>query len=328
MINKQSNVYTIVYITVMVIVVGAVLALTSMALKDRQTENAQADKKSQILQAVHIPTTRSNVIADFDKYIVKQIVVNSNGQEIEADAFAIDVAAEAKKPMEQRQLPVYICEIPDAGTKYILPLAGMGLWGPIWGYVSFNEDGSTIYGAFFDHSGETPGLGAEITKEPFTDQFVNKQIFKGSEFLPVEVVKAGQKPMNPNVDYVNGISGGTITSKGVGAMFDNCLQPYRAWLEKVGKGNRTLTGTLQGGLIIPDENGQNPMIVKRITAEDLQTSTTNLDLTATVEHVNQVAAQEEANADKLISDEVNSAISSNTSEQGKSIAKKAKKIKL
>lgn len=232
MINKQSNVYTIVYITVLVIVVGAALAFTSMSLKDRQNENAQADKKSQILQSVHIPTTRATVIADFEKYITKQLVVNSKGEEISGvEAFGIDVAAEAKKPADQRQLPVYVCQLPDAGTKYILPLAGMGLWGPIWGYVSFDDDGSTIYGAFFDHQGETPGLGAEITKPAFTDQFPGRQLFKNGNFYPIEVVKKGQKPLNPDVDFVDGISGGTITSKGVGSMFDNCLQPYRAWLE-------------------------------------------------------------------------------------------------
>jgi len=240
MINKQSNVYTIVYITVMVIVVGAVLAFTSMALKDRQNENAQADKKSQILQAVHITTTRSTVIADFDRYIVAQLVVNESGDEIPGqDAFSIDVAAQANKPAGERLLPVYVCQLPDAGTKYILPLAGMGLWGPIWGYVAFDADGSTIYGAFFDHQGETPGLGAEITKPTFTDQFPGKSVLKDGDFLPIEVVKAGQKPLNPSVDYVDGISGGTITSKGVSAMFGNCLTPYRAWLEKIASGATT-----------------------------------------------------------------------------------------
>lgn len=232
MINKQSNVYTIVYITVLVIVVGAALAFTSMSLKDRQNENAQADKKSQILQAVHISTTRATVIADFEKYITRQLVVNSKGEELPGmEAFDVNVAEEAKKPADQRQLPVYVCQLPEAGTKYILPLAGMGLWGPIWGYVAFDKDGSTIYGAFFDHQGETPGLGAEITKPAFTDQFPGRKLFKNGEFYPIEVVKSGQKPINAKVDYVDGISGGTITSKGVSSMFDNCLTPYRAWLE-------------------------------------------------------------------------------------------------
>lgn len=234
MINKQSNVYTIVYITVLVIVVGAALAFTSMALKDRQNENKQADKKGQILEAVHISSTRETVIEDFNKYITRQFVVNSNGEEVDGvDAFNIDVAAQVKLPVEQRQLPVYECKLPEAGTKYIIPLAGMGLWGPIWGYIAFDANGSTIYGAFFDHQGETPGLGAEITKPAFTDQFEGLNVFKEGNFYPVEVVKKGQKPLNADVDFVDGISGGTITSKGVSAMFNDCLTPYKAWLEKL-----------------------------------------------------------------------------------------------
>ena len=122
----------------------------------------------------------------------------------------------------------------DGATKYVLPLAGMGLWGPIWGYVAIDSDGTTIYGAFFDHQGETPGLGAEITKPAFTDQFEGKEIFKSGQFLPVEVVKKGMKPEG-DADYVDGISGGTITSKGVSAMLGDCLSPYRTYLEKAAR---------------------------------------------------------------------------------------------
>ena len=235
MINKQSNAYTIIYITVMVIIVGAALAFTAMSLKDKQTENADADKMRQILQSVHLTTERSTVVEDYKKYITSTCVVNSLGETVEgADAFAINVAVEAKKPAGERMLPVYICTLPDAGTKYIIPLAGMGLWGPIWGYVSLDSDGTTVYGAFFDHQGETPGLGAEITKPAFTDQFNGKQMFKTGIFLPITVVKKGQLPQG-DMDYVDGISGGTITSKGVGAMLDECLQPYKAYLESLSK---------------------------------------------------------------------------------------------
>ena len=235
MINKQSNVYTVVYITVMVIIVGAALAFTAMSLKDRQLENANADKMKQILQSVHVVSDRASVVADYEKYIVSTLVVSSNGATVEGeDAFTVDVAAEAKKPADERLLPVYICSLPEAGTKYILPLSGMGLWGPIWGYVALDADGSTVYGAFFDHQGETPGLGAEITKAAFTDQFDGKEMFKNGEFLPVTVVKKGQVPAG-NEDYVDGISGGTITSKGVAAMLDDCLQPYRTYLESISK---------------------------------------------------------------------------------------------
>ncbi len=233
MINKQSNVYTIVYITMLVVVVGAALALTAMSLKEKQDDNARADKMGQILQAVRLTSPRDRVISDFQKYITDQFVVNSAGQKVDgAEAFGIDVAAEAKKPVGERLLPVYVCAIPDAGTKYILPLAGMGLWGPIWGYVSFDADGSTIYGAFFDHQGETPGLGAEIAKPQFSDQFQGLSVEKDGVFTPVTVVKNGQKPDGAG-DYVDGISGGTITSLGVASMLDDCLTPYKAFLESI-----------------------------------------------------------------------------------------------
>lgn len=243
MLNKQSNVYTIVYITVMVLVVGTALAFTAMSLKDKQLENARADKMGQILQSVHLPADRATVVADFDRYITAQEVVNSQGVRVEGSAFDIDVAAEAKKPVDQRLLPVYICQLPDAGTKYILPVAGMGLWGPIWGYISFNADGSTIYGAFFDHQGETPGLGAEITKPDFTNQFKGLSVIKDNSFIPVEVVKKGLKPEG-NADFVDGISGGTITSKGVGAMLHDCLTPYKAYLESLAAESRQNSETL------------------------------------------------------------------------------------
>lgn len=233
MINKQSNAYTIIYITVMVLIVGTALAFTAMQLKPKQQENASADKMGQILQSVHMPADRATVVADFNKYITSQLVVNSKGDEMQGvEAFDVHVAVEAKKPVEERLLPVYVCQLPDAGTKYILPVAGMGLWGPIWGYVAFNADGTTIYGAFFDHQGETPGLGAEITKPEFTKQFEGLKVFKDDAFVPVEVVKKGQKPTG-NADYVDGISGGTITSKGVGAMLDDCLTPYEAYLARL-----------------------------------------------------------------------------------------------
>ena len=227
--NKQSNIYTVIYIIILVVVVGTALALTSMSLKDRQQANEDNDRRRQILASVNITPAPENIQAEFDKYITGQVVINENGEKIGDNAFAISVAAQSKVAAAERLLPLYICEI-DGTKKYIIPLYGAGLWGPIWGYLSLNEDGSTIYGAYFDHQGETPGLGAEITKEAFYGQFPGKTLFKDGEFLPVSVVKNGQKPLG-NEDNVNGISGGTITSKGVSAMLADCLSPYKTYLK-------------------------------------------------------------------------------------------------
>ncbi|MDE5805208.1 MAG: NADH:ubiquinone reductase (Na(+)-transporting) subunit C [Paramuribaculum sp.] len=227
--NKQSNLYTTIYIIVLVVLVGTALAATSLALRDRQQANVNADKMRQILASVNITATDGDVVTKFDEVIEKKLVVNSEGKEIEGSAFDINVAQQVKLPADARQLPVYVCRT-DNGLKYILPAYGAGLWGPIWGYISLDADGSKIYGAYFAHQGETPGLGAEIEKPAFSNEFKGLNLFKEGQFLPIAVVKAGQKPAG-NEDYVNGISGGTITSKGVGAMIDNCLSPYKSFLE-------------------------------------------------------------------------------------------------
>ncbi len=231
--NKQSNLYTVVYIIILVVVVGTALAVTSLTLRDRQQQNINADKMSQILAAALIYPDKADVVADFDRYITSSMVVNAMGDTLDGvKAFDVDVAAQIKLDADRRELPVYVCTTPDAGTKYIIPMYGAGLWGPIWGYVAIDSDGSTIYGAYFAHQGETPGLGAEIEKPAFSDQFHGKQMWKDGRFRPVTVVKPGLKPADGE-DYVDGISGGTITSKGVAAMLDNSLQPYKKFLQNL-----------------------------------------------------------------------------------------------
>lgn len=233
--DKQSNLYTVIYIIVLAIVVGTALALTALSLHDKQQANADADKMRQILASVYIVPDKNDVTTDFNRYITRQLLIDESGNEIEGDAFSTDMASQSKIPASERRLPVYVC---NKGGKnlYILPVYGAGLWGPIWGYVSINPDGRTIYGAFFAHQGETPGLGAEIGKTFFCDQFRDKSLFKNNDFKPISVIKTGQKPLNGE-DYVDGISGGTITSKGVSDMLANCLSPYRAFLENIKRNN-------------------------------------------------------------------------------------------
>lgn len=231
MINKESKTYTLLYIVIMVVAVGSALALTSISLKDRQTDNVNADKMRQILASVRITAPADSVAEYYARYITESYAVDEDGNIIpDSDAFSIDVAGQSAIAASGRQLPVYICTLAGAEKKYILPLYGAGLWGPIWGYISVDADGSTVYGAYFAHQSETPGLGAEIEKPAFSDQFSGKRLFVDGVFHPIAVVKRGQHPVD-NADYVDGISGGTVTSRGVAAMIDNCLSPYRNFLK-------------------------------------------------------------------------------------------------
>ncbi len=233
--NKQGNTYTILYASVMVIVVAAILAVISVSLKPLQQANIEIDKKKQILTAVNVASTAADAVDKYAQYIVDSYVTDVTGATVDGvEAFGVDVAAEVKKPAEERRLPVFVARLDNGDTKYILPMYGAGLWGPIWGYISIDEDGNTIYGSYFAHQGETPGLGAEIEKPDFQSQFQGKHLFVDGEMKPVAVMKLGQKPLN-GAEYVDAISGGTITSKGVQDMIENSLLPYNAFLKTLVK---------------------------------------------------------------------------------------------
>lgn len=234
-LDKNSNTYIIIYIVILVVIVGAALAFTSMSLRPLQQANADADKMRQILASVHISSPKDEIIPTYEKVIIDQFVVDSDGNRVDGEvAFSVNVANEVKKPSDERLLPVYEAKMADGSIKYVLPAYGAGLWGPIWGYVSVDSDGTTVYGAYFSHQGETPGLGAEIEKPAFSDQFDGKKLFKNGVFFPIEVIKRGFKPEG-DADFVDGISGGTITSKGVGSMLDNCLKPYENFLNSLNR---------------------------------------------------------------------------------------------
>jgi len=231
--NTNKNSYTLIYATVMVIIVALMLALVSSSLKGIQTANVELDKKKQILSSLNVNFEGQDAAALYDKYIVTELVINSNAEvlsEVKGDAFKLDYIKELAKPIQERKLPLYIAQI-EGETKYIIPLRGAGLWGPIWGYIALNEDKNTVYGSFYSHASETPGLGAEIAQTSFQQKFVGKSIFNDKEeFVSIAVMKPGQ--VAENQDQVDGISGGTITSKGVEKMLLSCIGQYEAYLKK------------------------------------------------------------------------------------------------
>lgn len=232
--NKNSNIYQILYAAVMVLLVGSVLALIYMALKPKQDENIANDTRKQILSALHIPAPDdSQVKATYEKYVIQDLLVDTEGNITDsAKNVAFDVEMKKNVKAAERKLPVMKCKMEDGAIKYVLPVYGAGLWGPIWGYVAVNDDGNTIYGANFSHEGETPGLGARIADQDFQDEFVDKHLFLEGEFKGVVVLKKGQKSTT-GADVVDALTGATITSQGVSAMLEDCLAPYKGFLMKL-----------------------------------------------------------------------------------------------
>jgi len=227
-----SNTYIYIFSIVMVVIVALLLSLAAMQLKPFQDKNIEVEKKQNILASMRIKSTPNDAVDLYAKYVTESYVVNNKGEKQEGvDAFTVDVKKEISKPANERQLPVYVGAL-DNGTKaYVMPLRGKGLWGPIWGYISFEPDMNTVYGAVFDHQGETPGLGAEISTEWFQKPFNGKKVFKDSiEFISIKVIK-GKAPAG-DLHAVDGISGGTITSKALEAMLDSCLVQYKTFYIK------------------------------------------------------------------------------------------------
>ncbi len=201
-LNTNSNVYTIVYATVLVVIVGVLMAVVSQGLKSRQDANRRLDTQKQILTALNVDYQGQDPAALYDKLI----------QETEVD-----------------DLPLMVATI-DGQTKYVLRLKGQGLWGGIWGYIALDEDKNTIYGINFGHESETPGLGGEIVTENFRSRFFGKHIKDAEGNLrSVAVLKVGNKA-EEGQEQVDAWSGATITSTGVNDMLMTNLNEYKHFL--------------------------------------------------------------------------------------------------
>jgi Na+-transporting NADH:ubiquinone oxidoreductase subunit C len=219
----------------MVIIVAAILSTAATILKPMQDENEEIAKIQSILMSVKVESTKENAKEIYKKMIgsENELVVDNQGNILEGEnAFAINMQKEAKEEIDKRRLPVFIANLENGQKAYILPLSGKGLWGPVWGYIAIKDDLRTVIGATFDHKSETPGLGAEINKEPFSDQFIGKAIFdEDYNFTSIKIVKGGAK--EGDMHGVDAISGGTITSNGVSDMLYDCMIGYKSYFEKI-----------------------------------------------------------------------------------------------
>ena len=224
-----TNTYIFIFSTVMVIIVALLLSMAAMQLKPFQDKNIEVEKKQNILASLKIESTTKNAVELYSKYITDSYVVDNKGVKQDGVvAFDVDLKLEVEKPASKRLLPVFVGTLDNQSNAYVLPVRGKGLWGPIWGYVSVEPDMNTIYGVTFDHQGETPGLGAEISTKIFQSPFTGKTLFKDStDFISIQVEKGGAKKDDPHA--VDAISGGTITSKGLQAMLDSCLVQYKTY---------------------------------------------------------------------------------------------------
>ena len=244
-VNTDKNSYTIIFAAVMVVIVGSILAFMSSSLKDRITENERFEKQQNILYAMGVDdnvdegsvnfVSTDKVEGEFKTYIKEQLIIEGDKITENDEAYLIDM----KKQMalaskgETPKLPLMIGE-KDGKKYYIIPMYGKGLWDAIWGFIAL-DDKMVVQGVYFDHKGETPGLGANIKQRYFMDDFTGESILKGTEYAGIAVAKGNNDPLNNTKDdnEVDALAGATITGNGVSAMIKESLNLYKDYLQTV-----------------------------------------------------------------------------------------------
>lgn len=242
--NTNNNVYTVVYTTLVCVLVAAILAFVSMSLKGRQEANEKAETIRQILSAAQfdVNSLKGNdaIINFYKENLSTAFLINAEGNAIEGKELNCDEAEIVTIPQLKRQnynvtdeakaaqieIPVYAFN----NGVVALPIYGAGLWGPVWGYIALEPDYKTIKGAYFDHASETPGLGGKIKDDPaFRAQFCGKEI-NFDDVKPFAIVKGGAPAGKANA--IDAISGATMTSNGVDAAISAWVKAYQEYILK------------------------------------------------------------------------------------------------
>ncbi len=245
-INTDKNSYTILFSIAMVVVVGSILAGFASGLKPLIKANERFEKQQNILYAMGVNNNEdpndvefisTDVVEEkFKTYITKQVVIQGGEEKENNEAYLIDIKKESNKAKDgdyKRRLPLFIGQ-KDGKEIYVIPVRGKGLWDAIWGFVAVDRT-MTIQGVFFDHKGETPGLGAEIKQRFFMDDFEGESFLQNGEFGSIKVAKGNNDPKNVDKtdQEVDALAGATITGDGLSAMLKKDIKMYLPYFKSL-----------------------------------------------------------------------------------------------
>lgn len=231
--KTNSNSYTIIYSVIIVVIVAFLLAFVFQALKPMQDANVALDKKKQILNSLNIRDLNdTQADAKYKEVIVADRVIDEKGKVLlpgitggENAGFKLE-----SKDYKEGKLALYICRV-NGETKYVIPVYGMGLWGPISGYIALNADKSTVYGVYFNHESETAGLGAEIKdNKAWQEKFQGKKLFKNGDDKAIAL--SVEKKVEDPTTQVDAVTGATLTSNGVRDMLHEALGKYLVFINQ------------------------------------------------------------------------------------------------
>ncbi len=231
----HSNRYTLFFVFIITVVLGTLLSVTKENLKVKQEDNLRADVNKTILRSLEFkeeennPWSNEKVEEIFNNSIVG-LCVDSEGNKIDNVVLEeIDIERDIER------LPVYLKVIEGKLEGIAIPVAGKGLWSTLFGYIALEPDLDTVLGIQFYKHGETPGLGGEVEKEWFTENFIGKKIRNvEGEIIGIKVLKGKVDDSKEDaIHQVDGISGATVTSNGVTIFLKDDLKRYESYLNKI-----------------------------------------------------------------------------------------------
>lgn len=207
----REDTRTLIFAAGTCLVVSLLLSVTAQTLKPLQEANGIFDVKRNIVKAFGIDIagmTRADIESTYEAHVTE------------------DKAGD---------LPIFTWteDGADKASKYAFPVSGKGLWSVLYGYLALDGDLETIAGISFYKHAETPGLGAEIEKPWFQDQFKGKKVYKDGEPTEFLVVKPGTPLTETSVD---GISGATLTGNGVQDLIQKDAAAYAEYFKSVKEG--------------------------------------------------------------------------------------------
>lgn len=263
--SRDSTSYIVLFALAVCLVCSVLVASAAVYLKPFQVANSQADKRRNILQVVDIYRPGMDVNAVFEERIEPRVVDLSSGEYVDMDPAEYDQRAAARDPATSVKIPagrdiagikrraeyaeVYLARDEDGDLDaVILPVHGYGLWSTMYGFLALEPDGNTVVGLKFYDQAETPGLGGEVENPRWRALWHGKQVYGEDGDVRLSVIKGSVGPDTANREHkVDGLSGATLTSRGVSNMVHYWLgeEGFRPFLEHIRERTETAAGGWQ-----------------------------------------------------------------------------------
>ena len=228
----RSDAYTIIFTMIISVILGLGLSATRDSLRERQLLNIELDIKKKILSVLGFDQTGDWTDKDIQSMYdnnINEIIISSVGEEVKEN-----------NASGQDTYKIYQSRDGNRVKGYAIPISGKGLWGTMYGYFAIEPDASTAKGITFYKHKETPGLGAEVDKDWFKNNFIGKKFIDDSgNLVSIEVIKGFVSDKDPNAKHkVDGISGATVTGNGLTTFLKADLQKYEPYFAKIRKLNQ------------------------------------------------------------------------------------------